>query len=148
MNKSIFMGRFAADPELRTVQSANGDVYVTYFTLAVSRPYNKNLEEQQVDWIDFVAWRSTAEFICKYFHKGNRILVEAEARTRMVENKDTGARTKAYNFQVNNVEFVDGKNQNNTKETDNNSFDSGTSNVSSDNNVSDFDVDSDDGLPF
>lgn len=77
-NKVILMGRLTADPELK--QSTSGTP-VTSFNLAVDRRYNKG-EDKQCDFITIVAWRQTAEFICKYFGKGQAILVCGELQTR------------------------------------------------------------------
>jgi single-strand DNA-binding protein len=77
-NKVILMGRLTHDPELK--QSTSG-VSVTSFNLAVDRRYNKG-EDKQCDFITIVAWRQTAEFICKYFGKGQAILVCGELQTR------------------------------------------------------------------
>ena len=67
LNVAVVMGRLVADPELRHTPS---DVAVTSFTLAVDRSYVKSGAERQTDFIDIVAWRGTAEFVCKYFRKG------------------------------------------------------------------------------
>ena len=67
LNVAVVMGRLTADPELR--HTASG-LSVTSFTLAVDRNYSKAGTERQTDWIDVVAWRQTAEFVCKYFTKG------------------------------------------------------------------------------
>lgn len=77
-NKVILMGRITATPELK--QSTSG-VSVTSFNLAVDRRYSKG-EEKQTDFITVVAWRQTAEFICKHFEKGSAILVCGELQTR------------------------------------------------------------------
>lgn len=77
-NKVILMGRMVADPELK--QTGSG-VAVTNFTLAVDRKYNKG-EEKQADFPAIIAWRNTAEFICKHFTKGSAILIEGELQTR------------------------------------------------------------------
>lgn len=82
-NKCILQGRLTADPELK--QSTSG-VSVTSFNLAVDRKYNKG-EEKQCDYITVVAWRQTAEFICKYFGRGQAILVCGELRTRSWEDQ-------------------------------------------------------------
>ena len=74
MNKVVLLGRLAADPELR--QTPNGHT-VTSFTIAVDRQYSKGAD-RQTDWIDIVAWRNTAEFVCKYFQKGSPIIVAPE----------------------------------------------------------------------
>ena len=68
LNHIVIMGRLTKDPELRTTQSG---VSVTSFTLAVDRDFkNKDSGEKSTDFIDVVAWRQTAEFVCKYFSKG------------------------------------------------------------------------------
>ena len=63
LNTTILMGRLVADPELRHTPN---NVAVTSFTLAVDRSYVKAGAERQVDFIDIVAWRSTAEFVDVY----------------------------------------------------------------------------------
>ena len=68
LNKAIIAGRLTADPELKT--TPNG-ISVCSFSVAVDRRYSK--EKKQTDFINVVAWRSTAEFITKYFSKGNSI---------------------------------------------------------------------------
>lgn len=77
-NKVILVGRLVAAPELK--QTGSG-VPVTNFTLAVDRQYSRG-EEKQTDFPTIIAWRSTAEFICKYFTKGSAILIEGELQTR------------------------------------------------------------------
>ena len=78
LNTAIFMGRLTADPELRHTSS---DTAVTSFTVAADRSYVKTGAERQADFIDVVAWRSTAEFICKYFKKGQLIAVQGSIQT-------------------------------------------------------------------
>lgn len=87
-NRVILMGRLTATPELK--QSTSG-VSVTTFNLAVDRRHGKG-EEKQCDFITIVAWRQTAEFICKYFAKGSAILVCGELQTRTWEDKQGGKR--------------------------------------------------------
>ena len=77
-NIVILTGRLTADPELK--QTQNG-VSVTSFSIAVSKSY-KTQEGEEADFINVVAWRSTAEFICKYFQKGKRIGIRGELQTR------------------------------------------------------------------
>lgn len=102
MNKVVLLGRLAADPELR--QTANG-VAVTSFTIAVDRQYTAKGAERQTDWIDIVAWRNSAEFVCKYFQKGSPIIVEGSLQTRMWEDK-AGQKRKSVEVQAENLEFV------------------------------------------
>lgn len=101
MNKVVLLGRLAADPELR--QTPNG-IAVTSFTIAVDRQYSRGAE-RQTDWIDIVAWRNTAEFVCKYFQKGSPIIVEGSIQTRTYEDK-SGQKRKAVEIQADNIEFV------------------------------------------
>lgn len=91
LNTAAIMGRLVADPELKHTPSG---VAVTSFTLAVDRNYAKPGEERQTDWIDVVAWRGTAEFICKYFTKGRMIAVTGSLQTRTWEDKN-GSKHKA-----------------------------------------------------
>ncbi len=84
LNRTIIMGRLTADPELRQTQSG---VATCRFTVAVDRGYVKQGEERQADFITVVAWRQTAEFVCRYFSKGRMICVEGNLRTSTYQNK-------------------------------------------------------------
>lgn len=84
INKVILMGRLTSDPELR--QTPNG-VSTCQFTVAVTRGYASQNGERQSDFINVVAWRQTAEFICRYFSKGSMIAVEGQLRTRTYDDK-------------------------------------------------------------
>ena len=84
LNCAIIMGRLTADPELRKTPS---DVSVTSFTVAVDRKYNSG-EEKIADFINIVAWRGCADFVCKYFKKGQMIAVQGEIQTRSYDDKD------------------------------------------------------------
>ena len=88
LNKVILMGRFTADPELR--QTPNG-VSVTPFRIAVDRNFNSKDGERQVDFINIVAWRQTAEFIARYFVKGQMIALEGSKRAAMRTKTETNA---------------------------------------------------------
>ena len=105
LNVAVVMGRLTADPELR--HTASG-LSVTSFTLAVDRNYSKAGTERQTDWIDVVAWRQTAEFVCKYFHKGNMIAVNGSLQTRNYEDKNGNKRT-AYEVVADNIHFAESK---------------------------------------
>lgn len=102
-NRVILVGRLTADPELR--QTPNG-VAVTSFALAVDRSYSKG--EKQTDFIDIVAWRQTAEFICRYFSKGRVMLVEGSLQTRTYTDK-TDQKRKAWEVVADNARFVGAK---------------------------------------
>lgn len=103
-NTVILTGRLTADPELKT--TANG-VPVTSFTIAVQRKYKQG-EESQADFINIVAWRQTAEFITKYFHKGSMIGIEGSIQTRKYQDKDGNNRV-AFEVIAKNVQFVESK---------------------------------------
>ncbi len=105
LNCAIIMGRLTADPELRT--TPNG-VSVTSFSVAVDRSYQKAGEERQTDFINVVAWRQTAEFVSRYFHKGSMIAVQGSIQTRNYEDK-TGARRTAVEIVADNVSFCGSK---------------------------------------
>lgn len=106
-NRAILVGRLTADPELK--QTPNG-VSVTSFSIAVNRSYtNKQTGERQTDFIDLVAWRGTAEFICRYFAKGRAILVEGSIQTRTYVDKQ-GQNRRAWEVVVDNAHFVESKN--------------------------------------
>lgn len=85
-NKVILMGRLTADPELKQTPSG---VTVTSFSLAVDR----KVKDSPCDFITVVAWRQTAEFICKYFKKGQAILVCGELQTRSWTDNNGQKRT-------------------------------------------------------
>lgn len=103
MNKVLLLGRLTADPELRQTQN---NISVASFTVAVNRPFVKGAE-RQADFIDCVAWRNTAEFVCKYFNKGKPILVEGRLQVRSYEDKQ-GIKRRATDVVCDNVNFVEG----------------------------------------
>ncbi len=103
-NLVVLTGRLTADPELKT--TANG-ISVTSFSIAVDRRYRSG-EERQTDFINIVAWRSSAEFITKYFKKGSLIGIEGSIQTRRYQDKNGNNRT-AFEVVANNVQFVESK---------------------------------------
>lgn len=106
MNVICLLGRMVADPELRTTQSG---ISVTSFTVAVDRNYqSKGQEQRQADFINIVAWRQTAEFVCRYFHKGQRIALQGELQSRNYTDKEGNKRT-AFEVVANNVYFAESK---------------------------------------
>ena len=105
LNVAVLTGRLVADPELRHTTS---DVAVTSFTIAVDRSYQKAGADRQADFIDIVAWRNTAEFVCKYFRKGQLIAVQGSIQTRSYQDKD-GNKRKAFEIVADNVHFAETK---------------------------------------
>lgn len=105
MNKSILIGRLTADPDLRKTQSG---ISCVRFTVACSRKIpDKNTGERKADFINCVAWRSTAEFIHRYFRKGSSICVEGTMQNNNYE-KD-GVKHFSYIVVVDSVEFTGSK---------------------------------------
>ncbi|MBW7572028.1 single-stranded DNA-binding protein [Caproiciproducens faecalis] len=105
LNVAVLMGRLVADPELRHTPN---DVSVTSFTIAVDRSYVKSGADRQADFIDVVAWRSTADFVCRYFHKGQLVAVQGSIQTRTYTDKD-GNKRKAFEVVADNVHFAESK---------------------------------------
>ncbi len=104
LNRSILMGRLTSDPELK--QTPNG-IFVTSFSIAVNRNYNRDI----TDFINIVAWRNTAEFICRYFKKGQLVALEGSIQTRNYEDK-TGNKRTAFEVVADQVYFAESKNSN------------------------------------
>jgi single-strand DNA-binding protein len=104
MNKVILIGRLCADPEFR--QTTSG-IPVCRFRIAVNRPKQKD-KEQQADFINCTAWRSTAEFIARYFSKGSKIVVEGQLRNNDYTDQNN---VKHYSIDVlvEGVEFGESK---------------------------------------
>lgn len=109
LNKIFIMGRLTYTPELRRTQSGTA---VTSFTLAVDRDFKDKDGEKIADFIDCVAWRTTAEFIAKNFAKGRMAVVEGRLQMRDFKDKDGNSR-KVSEVQVDNIYFGDSKPQNN-----------------------------------
>lgn len=85
INRVVLMGRLVSDPELKTTQSG---INVTTFRIAVDRSYVKSGEERQADFFDIVAWRYTADFVCKHFRKGSLIAIDGQLQSRTYQAKD------------------------------------------------------------
>lgn len=85
MNKVILLGRLTKDPDVRYTQSTN--TMVTSFTLAVNKRFVKQGEERQTDFINCVAWNKTAEFVSKYFKKGQQVGVIGRIQTRNYDDE-------------------------------------------------------------
>ena len=105
LNSIVIMGRLTSTPELKTT---NSGLSVTSFTVAVDRRFQKQGEEKQTDFLNVVAWRQAADFVCKYFNKGDMIAVQGELQTRRYEDRDGNKRT-ATEIVADNVSFCGGK---------------------------------------
>ncbi len=104
LNVACIMGRLTADPELRYTQ---GNTAVVRITLACNRPVKSGAEEQ-TDFIDVTAWGKTAEFVSRYFRKGQLVAVDGSIRTGSYTDKQ-GVRRKTFEIWANNVHFAEPK---------------------------------------
>ena len=91
LNKIFLMGRLTRDPELRRTQTGTP---VASFSLAVDRDFkDKATGEKTTDWVNVTAWRSTAEFVSKYFSKGRMAVVDGKLQTNTWTDKDGNKRS-------------------------------------------------------
>ena len=111
LNKVILCGRLTADPELK--QTTSG-IAVVSFTLAVNRRFQSRgtdgAQAQQADFISVVAWRQTAEFIARYFHKGSALCITGSIQTRSWQDQQ-GQKRYATEVVADEAMFVDSKNE-------------------------------------
>lgn len=105
LNVVAIMGRLVADPELRTTPQGTN---VCSFRIACDRNFARQGEQRQADFIDIVAWRQQAEFVCKYFQKGSLIAIEGSLQTRQYQDKNGNNRT-AVEVVANNINFAGSK---------------------------------------
>lgn len=109
LNHIVIMGRLTRDPDLRYTQS---QLPVVSFTLAVDRDFSgKDGSEKQTDFIDCVAWRSTAEFVNKYFTKGSMAAVSGRLQLRDWTDRE-GSKRRSAEVIVDNIYFGGSKNDN------------------------------------
>ena len=101
-NLVVLTGRLTANPELKT--TPNG-VSVCSFDIAVDSGYGDN---KQTNFIKIIAWRGSAEFVTKYFQKGNMIGIEGSIQTRKYQDKNGNNRI-AFEVVANNIQFVESK---------------------------------------
>lgn len=114
MNKVILMGRLTKDPDTRYTQTTN--TQVTNFTLAVNRRFAKQGEERQADFINIVAWSKAAEFVSKYFKKGQQVGVIGRIETRNYDDKD-GKKVYVTEVIAEEVYFADSRKEGKEEET-------------------------------
>ena len=110
LNKVILMGRLTRDPEFR--QTTSG-IPVCRFSVAINRNYkNRQTGErvEETDFVECVAWRTSAEFVSRYFNKGKMILVEGQLRNDNYTDNN-GVKHYRMNVMVDNVSFVEGDRQ-------------------------------------
>lgn len=109
MNKCVLMGRLTRDVELKQTQTNN--TAVANFTLAVNRRFVKEGEERQADFINITAWGKTAEFVSKYFKKGQQVSVIGRIQTRTWDD-DQGQKHYVTEVVAEEVYFADSKREN------------------------------------
>ena len=139
MNKVILMGRLTKEPEVRYTQTSN--TLVASFTLAVNRTFVKQGEERQADFINIIAWSKIGEFCSKYFSKGQQVGIIGRLQTRNWED-DQGQKHYITEVIAEEAYFAEGKRNSNT------SSDPFAASSGETVNGNDFDISSDDDLPF
>ncbi|MBR1453906.1 MAG: single-stranded DNA-binding protein [Lachnospiraceae bacterium] len=108
MNKIILMGRLTAEPDSK-YSSKDQSMAITRYTLAVDRRFAKD-KENSTDFIRCVAFGKAGEFATKYFHKGQRVLVEGRLQIGQFTNKD-GQKVPTADVIIENQEFADAPKQ-------------------------------------
>lgn len=111
LNVVVLNGRLTSDPELKYTPS---NVAVTNFSLAVDRAFSG--KEKVTDFINIVAWRSTAEFVSRYFQKGQLVAVQGSLQVRDYTDKD-GNRRRVYEVLADQVHFAEAKRGRDTEYT-------------------------------
>lgn len=107
MNKVELVGRLTKEPEVKL--TSNQTAYCN-FTVAVDRKFKGKDGNRQADFIICVAWKQTATFIQKYFHKGNRIGLTGSIQTRTFDDNE-GRKVYVTEVIVDDVEFVESANK-------------------------------------
>ena len=133
MNKIILMGRLTKDPEVRYTQTSN--VMVTSFTLAVNRRFVAQGQERQADFLPIVSWNKTAEFVAKYFKKGQQVAVIGRVETRTYDDAQ-GQKRYITEVIAEEAYFADSKREN------------GQATTFTGDNTTSFESSADDDLPF
>lgn len=137
MNVVVLMGRLTADPELKSTQSG---LSVCSGTIAVDDPFVK--DGKKANFIRFTAWRQTAEFISRYFHKGSMIAVEGSIDQSQYTDQN-GEKRSSFQVVVNRVHFCGSK-----AESENEVYKKNEGYKTPDNINLDFEPVDDDDLPF
>lgn len=90
LNVVAIMGRLVADPELKTTPAG---INVCTFRIACDRSFAQQGQQRQADFIDVVAWRHNADFLCKHFAKGGMVAVQGRLQTRQYQDRNGNKRT-------------------------------------------------------
>lgn len=110
LNVVAIMGRLVSDPQLRQTNSGKS---VASLRIACDRGRRDANGQMQADFFDVTAWDRTAEFICRYFHKGEMIAVDGRLQSRSYQDKNGNNRT-AIEIVASNANFVGGKGSGNS----------------------------------
>lgn len=113
INSIVIMGRLTYEPELK---ATTGGISVVRFQVAVDRNYQKAGEDRKTDFIDCTAWRQTAEFVSKYFHKGSMIAVEGSLQTDNYTDQN-GEKRKSVQLVAHQASFCGSKAESGTQTT-------------------------------
>ena len=140
MNKVILMGRLTRDPEVRYTQTNN--TVVASFSLAVNRRFVRQGEERQADFINIVAWSKLGEFCSKYFKKGQQVGIIGRLQVRNWEDEQ-GQKHYVTEVVAEEAYFADSKRDGADNSNFENTFGNNVANSSPE-----FEVTSDDDLPF
>ena len=105
LNKIIVMGRLTHDPELRRTGSGTP---VCSFSIACDRDFKSQSGEKETDFFDVVAWRTTGEFVSKYFTKGRMVAVKGRLQIREWQDKE-GNKRRSAEINADNVYFGDSR---------------------------------------
>ena len=105
LNKIFVMGRLTHDPELRRTGSGTP---VCSFSIACDRDFKSQSGEKETDFFDVVAWRTTGEFVSKYFTKGRMAVVEGRLQIREWQDKE-GNKRRSAEINADNVYFGDSR---------------------------------------
>lgn len=106
LNRITVMGRLVRDPELRRTQN---DIPVCSFSVACDRDVkDKATGERSTDFIDIVAWRSTAEFVSKYLSKGRMAVIDGRLQLRDWTDRE-GNKRRSAEILANSVNFGDSR---------------------------------------
>lgn len=113
MNKVFLKGRISNEPEQRFIKD---EVSVTRFSIAVNKPFRKD-KEQEVDFINVVAWNKQGDFVKKYFSKGQEIAIVGRLEVNQYNDKDNKKITR-YEVIAEEIEFCGTKKQEKPREDD------------------------------
>ena len=108
LNRVILMGRLTAEPDYRTTQSG---APLARFTLAVDRDFSGQGAERKTDFLDVVVWRNTADFVSKYFHKGQLVAVQGSIQVSSYTDRE-GNKRRSWDIVADQVYFAEGKRDN------------------------------------